>query len=387
MVERLTGIASRDSRLVLGLMSGTSHDGVDVALARISGSGGSIKVEQAGYYERKYPGELRGRISDAFEGPAQLICSLNFELGRFFGETALDALESFGVGKEKLDLVGSHGQTVHHIPPAEGEPGSTLQIGEPAVIAGMLDTPVVSDFRAADMAEGGQGAPLTPYADWAFFRRPGETPVIANIGGVCNVTAVTERLDDVFGFDTGPGNSLIDEAASILSGGECDLDKDGKWAESGELNRDLLDMLLSNPYLDKNPPKSTGRETFGRKLAEDIIKSRSGVESRDMLCTLTHFTVESLAKGLEVHVFPRVGVGTVALCGGGARNRFMVKLLRDRLKTCNVVDTSSLGVDPDAREALAFAVLANEAVCGVPAGLVNVTGAARPRILGKISPV
>jgi anhydro-N-acetylmuramic acid kinase len=385
MYKRLTDIAKKDARLILGLMSGTSHDGVDAALARVSGTGDTLAAELVGYYERKYPPILKKAIAEAFDGPTSRVCSLNFELGRFFAGAGMEAMALAGIDKNALDLVGSHGQTVHHIPPGHENGGSTLQIGEPSVIAGMLDAPVVSGFRTADMADGGQGAPLTPYADWAMFRQPGATPIILNIGGISNVTSVTEDIDRVTGFDTGPGNSLLDEAALILSGGRLSYDEGGKWASSGIVLPEMLGSMLGEPYFSNKPPKSTGREMFGREMARSLIDGNPAARPEDILCTLTHLTVESVARAIENFILPgAANPGPVAVCGGGAKNGFLVRLLGDRLAALDVTDTGTLGVGPDAREALCFAILANEALLGTPANLPNVTGAFRKRVLGNI---
>ncbi|MGA2193234.1 MAG: anhydro-N-acetylmuramic acid kinase [Nitrospirota bacterium] len=381
---RLCQIASKEVRTVVGLMSGTSHDGVDAAIVRITGAGAAARVELAGLYRSPYPPTLRARVAQAFDGRTEDICRLNFELGEFFARAALKAISKAGMTPAGIDIIGSHGQTVYHIPPRKGKPGSTLQIGEGAVIASRTGILTVSDFRPADVAAGGQGAPLVPYADWVLFRKPGQVTAVHNIGGISNVTVVTERLNDVYGFDTGPGCSLLDEAIKILTSGKKTLDSNGKIAGSGVIIQDLLTELLSNPYFRQKPPKSTGRETFGRDLVENIIRRHKKANIQDILCTLTHLTAESVRLAYEKFVFPRHKVDRVILAGGGVRNNFLAELIGGLLPV-PVGLTDSCGIPAEAREALAFAVLANETVAGNASNVPGATGANTPAVLGKIS--
>ncbi|MGC2424029.1 MAG: anhydro-N-acetylmuramic acid kinase [Nitrospirota bacterium] len=374
-------------KVVIGLMSGTSHDGVDAAVARISGSGKSARVELLKVSRTPYPKALRDKVSNAFTGTAEDICKLNFELGEFFAKAALKAIREAGLTPAKVDLIGSHGQTVYHIPGGPGRPGSTLQIGDGSVIAARTGVITVSDFRPADIAAGGQGAPLVPYADWVLFRKAGKTVAVQNIGGISNVTVVPERLEDVIGFDTGPGCSLIDETAKIMSGGKLTYDKDGKMASSGKVITGMLRDLLHEPYFNKKPPKSTGREQFGVILAEELLKKYRREKEEDIICTLTALTAESIFLAYEKFVFPKYGIDRVLLAGGGAKNKFLVKLLRERFGSLPVEFTDNAGVPSQARESLAFAVLANETISGKPSNVPGATGARRGAILGKISMV
>lgn len=372
-------------KVVIGLMSGTSHDGVDAALARISGSGKSAKVELLKVSRTPYPKRLRDKVSNAFTGTAEDICKLNFELGEFFAKAALKAIREAGLKPEDVDLIGSHGQTIYHIPGGSGRPGSTLQIGEGAVIAARTGITTVSDFRPADIAAGGQGAPLVPYADWVLFRKPDKTFAVHNIGGISNVTVVPERLEDVMGFDTGPGCSLIDETVKIISGGKLTYDKDGKIAASGGVITEMLQNLIREPYYAKKPPKSTGREQFGAILAEELLKKYRREKEEDIICTLTALTAESVFLAYKKFVFPRYCIDRILLAGGGARNKFLVKLLRDRFGSLPVEFTDDAGIPSQARESLAFAVLANETISGRTSNVPGATGARREAILGKIS--
>lgn len=372
-------------KVVIGLMSGTSHDGVDAAIAKISGSGKSARVELLKVSRTAYPKTLRDKVSNAFTGTARDICRLNFELGEFFAKAALKTIREAGLTPESVDLIGSHGQTVYHIPGGPGRPGSTLQIGDGSVIAARTGVITVSDFRPADIAAGGQGAPLVPYADWVLFRKPGKIIAVQNIGGISNVTVVSERLEDVMGFDTGPGCSLIDETVKIISGGTLTYDKDGKIASSGNIITGMLRDLLHEPYFKKKPPKSTGREQFGAILAKELLKKHRREKEEDIICTLTALTAESVFRAYEKFVFPKYGIDRVLLAGGGAKNKFLVKLLRERFGSLPVEFTDNAGIPSQARESLAFAVLANETICGRPSNVPGATGAWREAILGKIS--
>jgi anhydro-N-acetylmuramic acid kinase len=374
-------------KIVIGLMSGTSHDGVDAAVARISGSGINARVELLKVSRTPYPKALRDKVSDAFTGTAGDICKLNFELGEFFAKAALKAIREAGLRPEDVDLIGSHGQTVYHIPGGPGRPGSTLQIGDGSVIAARTGVTTVSDFRPADIAAGGQGAPLVPYADWVLFRKSGGTLAVQNIGGISNVTVVPQRLEDVIGFDTGPGCSLIDETMKIISGGKVAYDKDGRIASSGEIIAVMLDDLLRTPYLAKKPPKSTGREQFGGILAKELLKKYRREKEEDIICTLTALTAESIFLAYKKFVFPMYCIDRVLLAGGGARNKFLVKLLRERFGSLPVLFTDEAGVPSQGRESLAFAVLANETISGRPSNVPGATGARREAVLGKISMV
>ena len=384
-MNQLLDICRKKTRIVVGLMSGTSHDGVDAAVARIDGSGEKSVVTFMHHSQSPYPEALRGKVARAFDGPTSLVCGLDFELGEFFAGAALSAIKGAGLTPEDVDLIGSHGQTIFHTPPRAGKGGSTLQIGEGAVIARRTGVVTISDFRPADIAAGGQGAPLVPMADWIMFHEKGKVLALQNIGGIANVTVVPDGLDGVIGFDTGPGNSLIDEAARILSGGRLKYDKSGMLAKSGKIIPELLEKMLANPYFKKKPPKSTGRELFGREFAEGIIKDSRYKKKEDILCTLTHLTARSMHKAYVDFVFPDYSLDKIILSGGGARNDFLVSLLQGLFEGVSVVMLDELGIPGEAREALCFAVLANETASGNPGNVPAVTGASCGAVLGKVS--
>jgi anhydro-N-acetylmuramic acid kinase len=367
-------------RLLLGLMSGTSHDGVDAALVRFNRNRPSLLR----HLHVPYPPALREKIAAAFYGRTSDVCRLNFELGEVFAKAALKCMKDAGASPSEVEAVASHGQTIHHIPPERGRQGSTLQIGEPAVIAQRTGMKVVSDFRTADMALGGQGAPLVPFADWVLFKDRAPC-CVQNIGGIANVTVVTKKLQDVFAFDTGPGNCLINDATEALFGKP--LDRGGKIAKNGKPDIKLIERLLGHPYFSKKPPKSTGRETFGPGMLRAIIKNRDRkTRPEDLVATLTHLTARSISDACKKYVFRRHKIREVIISGGGARNGYLVELLREHLAPVDIVLIDEYGIPAEAKEAMSFAILANETLRGKPSSLPSATGASRAAVLGKITP-
>jgi len=293
-----------------------------------------------------------------------------------------------GLKTDEVDLIGSHGQTIFHNPPSRksGVP-STLQIGEPDVIAERTGITTVADFRTRDIAAGGEGAPLVPYADYILFGREGETRLAQNIGGIANVTLIPERLEDVIAFDTGPGNSLMDKVVYIAEGGER-YDRDGLIAEGGEVRKDLLDELLANPYYRQEPPKSTGEEHFGWRMAEELYEKvrEQTITLSDLMATLAELTVETIALSYERFIFPKWDIGEIILSGGGCRNPVLTAGLRRRIPSIKCSTTDDYGIPSEAKEAVAFAILANELISGNPSNIPAVTGASRAVPLGKIVP-
>lgn len=392
---------------VVGLLSGTSADGVDAALLEVTEASGeppsALVLPRAAllaYRELPLPREVRERVLHAAAGEARTreVALLRRELGHWFGRAAGELLREAKVDPTRVAALGCHGQTVWHEPPVDGEGGlhpngTSLQLGDPAVVASITGIPVVSDFRSADLAAGGEGAPLVPWPDRVLFSRPGEALALQNLGGMGNVTWLPPREDprDPVAFDTGPGNALLDVAAELASGGEATFDRDGALAASGEVDRELLARLLDDPFFRRPPPRSTGRERFGRPLVESLARERGlepGVaQGWDALAaTLAALTVESVAAAYREWVVPR-GVDRVILTGGGARNPVLVDGLRAALAPLPVeTGSAALGMDPAAREAAAFALLAWAFLFGVPGNVPSCTGASGPRILGSWTP-
>lgn len=369
-----------------GCMSGTSLDGLDVAIVAFEGE--SVRLES--FSNTPLPPEIEQDIRDCFDlmrTNVQVICSLNHKLAIFIAETVKNHCEQHGFPPEKLDFIASHGQTVWHIPEAGGGlVKSTLQIGEPSVIAYHTGVKVVSGFRNADMAAGGQGAPLVPFADYILFRA-GHGRLMQNIGGIGNVTVLPANCApaDVFAFDTGPGNMIIDALARHFFGKS--YDPDGSFAARGHVLPELLEKLMSTPFISAPPPKTTGRELFGADFVSGLLSAAGNADKHDILATATAFTAKSIAENYKRFVFAELPVSEVVVSGGGAYNKTLMRMLMEYLPGCEVKTLESLGMSPDAKEAVAFAVLGHETLNGRPSNMPRVTGASRPVILGNVTVV
>lgn len=380
---------------VIGLMSGTSADGVDAALVEIESPAGRPAVRLLAFEELPYPAGLRQRIlALASGGGVEELCHLNAYLGELFAEGARAVARAAGVSLEAVELIGSHGQTVHHLPVPRREGAravrSTLQIGSPAVIAERTGVTTIADFRMRDMAAGGEGAPLTPLVHHLLFGDPAAGRAILNLGGIANLTVLPAGGDAsaVSGFDTGPGNVLLDEFVRAAGLSEMGYDPDGRLATAGSVLPSLLMELLAHPFVRKAPPKSTGREMFGPAfVAEYRLRLQAGgAGALDGLATLAAFTADAVAENFRRFVAPELDVRELVVMGGGARNRFLVRRLAADLPACRVCCAEELGYDARAVEAIAFAVLAYLTAAGLAGNLPAVTGAAGPRVLGCIVP-
>ncbi len=384
MMDVLSRYARKHTRRVIGLMSGTSADGVDAALVQISGAGSTLQARVERFHTTPYAPALREALFRLFapDAPVSEVCGMNFRLGRVFAEAALDLISRAGISRGEVDLVASHGQTVCH---RGGE--YTMQLGEPAVIAELTGLPVAANFRPRDIAAGGQGAPLTPYADWALLRHPERARAVQNIGGIANVTYLPAGAgpEEVIGFDLGPGNMLIDGVARAVSGGDIGCDRDGEMAARGTVDADLLDWLMGHEFISRPPPKSAGREEFGDAFLQEVVaRARaSGVWGDDLAATVTAFTVESIVDGYRRFLEPRGEIDEVIVGGGGRYNPTLCRMLAARLPG-RLLTHEDLGLSSEAKEALAFAVLGNETMLGRPANLPSVTGARRAVALGEI---
>jgi len=384
-------------KIVIGLMSGTSSDGVDAALVKVSGSGLKTRVQLIDFEIYPYSKEVK-EMALAAATPAKssldLICYLNFKLGSIFAEAVQNILNKAGIKHNRVSFIGSHGHTIRHLP--EGALGSqdklpsTLQIGEPSVIAERTGIKTVADFRPRDMAAGGLGAPLAPLAHFLLFSIKNESRIIHNIGGISNLTYLPKNgiIDEVIAFDTGPGNMMIDGLVSKLSHGEKQYDKNGEWAARGKINQDILTAMMAHPFIKKIPPKATGREEFGEiYLSEILLKAKEiNISENDLVATVTAFTAESIIFNFQEHVFKRGFPSKILFCGGGAHNIFLMNIIKNRLPGLSISTTEKHGIPPDALEAVVFAILANETVHGNVSNLPSVTGARRKVVLGKIIP-
>ncbi|MDO5399657.1 MAG: anhydro-N-acetylmuramic acid kinase [Eubacteriales bacterium] len=382
------------SRLVIGLMSGTSADGIDAALTRITGCGLETRVEQLDFLFTPFPEDLRSailRIAGGGQTTAGELCRLKTLLGIRYADACVALCRHAGVRPDQIGLVGCHGQTLWHIPRPEAYLGTeltgTLQIGEDACIAQRMGCPVVGDFRVRDMAAGGQGAPLVPYSEFLIYRRPDETVALQNIGGIGNLTILPAggTLADVVAFDTGPGNMVMDALTWKFTDGAQRYDRGGALAASAQVSQRLLDWMLDDPYLQRRPPKTTGRERYGPDYVRTLLEQAQalGVSPVDTLATATCFTARTIALALRQscrQLPQRLIVG-----GGGAWNDTLMSHLRELLPGCRVMTNEALGYSSDAKEAVAFAVLANEAYEGMCNNVPSATGAEQPVVMGKLS--
>ena len=373
----------------IGLMSGTSADSIDAACVRFAGAPPRLDWELLSFVTLPMTAELRQEIFAAFRpetGTVDKLCQLNFTLGEWFAKASLEAVKAANLTPAQVDFIGSHGQTVWHIPPNSGEGvPSTLQLGNPAVIAERTGITVVSDFRSRDMAAGGQGAPLVPFVDNLLLSHPTLSRAVQNIGGIGNVTWLPAGgAGEAFGFDTGPGNMLLDRAAEVLTQGQMHCDMDGKMAFAGKIQENFLQKWMAEePYFTRKPPKSTGRELFGVQRCDVYLKEMAGLSKEDILATLTAFTARSTAEAYK-NFLPALP-DEVLLCGGGARNPAIAAMLQKELPTSRIGRTEDAGLPGDSKEAVAFAVLGYETMNRRPGNLPAATGAKGPVILGSIT--
>jgi len=416
------------SVLVLGLMSGTSADGIDVALASISGAPTHLHAKLLGHTSSKFPPALRKeilRVAEQAPITAGEVSQLNFHLGEVLAEAALAACRKFRVSPKRVALIGSHGQTIFH----QGKPApylghataSTLQIGEPSVIAARTGITTISDFRPADMALGGQGAPLVPYADYLLYRHEKLGRVSLNLGGIANITVIpaSARPEQVIAFDTGPANMLIDALVAHFSRGRQRFDRDARLARSGRSIPALLDELMRDPYLKLAPPKSTGREYYGHAYLKKVLAlgRKHRAKPADLIRAATVFTALSVVDALNRFVLPKTKIHQLIVSGGGANNPLVMAQLSAALRmpqalrlaagipstvvgaryivplhsrghnlaAIEILPSSTFGIPVDAKEAFAFALLAYETFHRRPSNLPSATGAHASAVLGKIS--
>lgn len=391
--------------LCIGLISGTSVDGIDVAVVRIDRAGRGARPELVAFETVPYPVAVRAELLSLYDDQAnavQRLCSLNVVVGECFAGVTLAVLGRAGIDPDEVAVIGSHGQTVWHQPELDPDlplsTPSTLQIGEAAVISARTGVPVMADFRVADMAVGGQGAPLAPYFDWAVLGADDRGRCVQNIGGIGNVTWLPAggEVDDVVAFDTGPGNILIDGLVTLLSGGTQTFDRDGALGARGTVDEALLASLLDDPYLDIAPPKTTGREVYGLPqcrmmlrdagLAEGALDDPDPVVRRracDLIATATQAAARSIADAYR-RWLPAMP-DEVLVNGGGSRNPTLMRMLGDLLAPVPVMATDALGYDGDAKEAMAFALMAHDALAGLPTNIPGATGAVRAVTLGKLT--
>ncbi len=375
-----------DYKYAIGLMSGTSADGMDGALIRIRGCGTETEVELVDFLTEDYSSDFRSALltlAKGESGGSRELSRMNFALGEKMKKVSLSLIGRNSLRREDISFVGSHGHTFYHEPEGVMYHGSivssTLQLGESAVVAEALGCPVVSDFRVSDVAAGGQGAPLVPYTEYILYGNGKTDCALLNIGGIGNITSIRKggTLDDVFAFDTGPGNMVIDELVSIFTAGRERYDRDGCMAAEGRVDDSLMSFLLDDEYLSRPLPKSTGRERYGESYVRALLERAGEMRREDIIRTVTAFTAECVRIGIE-RFFPSLPE-TVLVSGGGASNPVMMEELSQRLGT-----GVGKNIYSDSKEAVAFAILANERLNGKANNAPGATGARHPVVMGKV---
>jgi anhydro-N-acetylmuramic acid kinase len=387
MIEKLINITNKSARIACGLMSGTSVDGIDAALVEIRGSGTETEVRLLHFFTLPFtPDEKHEilKICSPETSSVDAICRLNVSLGEKMAKAAHIVIHQGGLKTRDIDFISSHGQTIYHMPQAH----ATMQIGELAVIAERTGCLTVGDFRPSDMAAGGQGAPLVPYSDYLLFRSKEKGRVLLNIGGISNVTVIkpNARPDEVYAFDTGPGNMLIDAVVRIGTDGARAFDEGGCLAARGRVKMEWLQKILQQDgFIIAPPPKSTGREHYSNTMAMRLWNDgrQLGLSLEDITAVLTEYTAQSILLNFEKFIDPAYDISEVLVSGGGVHNKTLMRILDMKLKQ-EVLPMEALAFSSDAKEAIAFAILGNEFLFGNTNNLLSATGAKRNVVMGKI---
>ena len=387
----LDTLLAKPTKRIVGLISGTSADGIAAAVAEITTGADPDRPEVAlrGFRLSPFPEEVRARVLHAVVEPltTQALASLSYLLGELFADAAREAAGAAGTHLDEVDLVASHGQTVAHV----GVPdradrwarAATLQIAEPAVIAARTGRPVIADFRSADIAAGGQAAPFVPYADLLLLGGP-RGRIALNLGGIANFTVLppNPRRDDVYAFDCGPSNMVIDGLVREFSGGAERFDPDGRRAARGTVRPDVLAELMRDPFVTAAPPKTAGHEQYGRAFVRALLVRWGGVPQDDLIATVTAFSADAVAWNIARYVAPAHSIEELIASGGGTHNPVLMERLAQAVAPIRVRRIDDVGVPSDAKEALAFALLGHASLLGRPGALPRVTGAKYPAILG-----
>jgi len=391
-IEKLYSKARKSERLIIGLMSGTSMDGLDIALCLVKGSGAETDIRILKFKTGDYTDDFRAKIKAVFskkEVDLQLVCLMNEHIANTHAGLINEALKEWGYQNEAIDFIASHGQTIFHAPKSLHQladyPNGTLQIGDGDHIALKTGIITLSDFRQKHLAAGGEGAPLAVYGDYLIFSKPGEDRVMLNIGGIANFTYLPGSTDasEIFSTDVGPGNTLMDQY--MQKHFNQFYDKNAAVASAGESNPGLLSALLNCSFFDLDFPKTTGPELFNLAylISAQEQSSTTGLSAADVMATLCQFSAETITNAI-VRCFGKDARAQVFMSGGGMHNPLLVRLLKSKLPLCKFLTTEDLNIDPDAKEAVLFAVLANETLCGKPIDFGDRQGV--PSVcMGKIS--
>ncbi|RLE54338.1 MAG: anhydro-N-acetylmuramic acid kinase [Candidatus Methanomethylicota archaeon] len=395
-IKRIMEIREKDEKLALGLMSGTSADGISTVIVKLKGNWTETKFKIIHYRTKKYPEKIRKEIFKIFQpetGKVDNICMMNFVLGEIFAEAALETIDEAGLKRTEIDFIASHGQTIHHMPKMKKiytyMARSTLQIGEPSIIAERTGILTIADFRPRDIAAGGEGAPISAYADYILFRSKTKSRAVQNIGGIANVTYIprNSKPEGIIAFDTGPGNMMIDGIIEYLTRGKMTFDENGKIAARGKVNCKLLEYLMEHPYLKRKPPKTTGRREFGRKYIIKVVKraEKMNLNLEDILATITKYTAKTIAESYRRYL-PEIPDETI-IGGGGSHNKTLMKMLEEEIgDETRIFRHEDFGIPAQAKEPLILTILANEAIHGHFNNIPSATGAKRKVLMGKIIP-
>ncbi len=393
-MNNLNSIINKKEKLAIGLMSGTSADGIDAVLVKITDSGIKTKVETVAFISNEYDKVFQKHILKVAKGDfggTSEICKLSFCLGKMFADACVEVCKKANVSLEEIDFVGSHGHTVFHQPVSEDYFGaqikSTLQIGEPSLINEKLNCLVVSDFRVRDVAAGGLGAPLVPYTEFVLYASETRDIALQNIGGIGNITYIPKnsRLCDVSAFDTGPGNMVMDAVYTIITKGEHTYDKNGDFAAKGKTSEELLSYLLNDDYYTVKLPKTTGREKYGQEYVDNLLNyaKKINLSDEDIMASVTMLTAKTIQIALG-KIYKKMP-DELIVGGGGVYNKTLMRMISDCLPDCSVKTQEDIGLDSGAKEAIAFAILANETIHGICNNAPGATGAEHQVVMGKIS--
>jgi len=392
-IEKLFELKSKEEKIGLGIMSGTSLDGVSIVIAKLKGNWIKTKFKILYHKTFEYDNEIRRlilKLTNPKTGNVKRICQLNYVLGMIFAEKALEAMDEVGLSRGDVDFIASHGQTIYHNPKIEDIYGyktrSTLQIGEPSIIAYKTKIITIADFRHKDVAAGGNGAPISAYADYIIFRSIDICRAIQNIGGIANVTYIPRNAEikDVIAFDTGPGNMIIDAIVREMSHGKLNMDLNGEIAAKGKVNEVLLNYMMKHPYLKKKPPKTTGREEFGESYVKKIIgKAREmNLKWEDIIATATYYTAKTITESYIKYLPEKPD--EIIIGGGGSRNRVLMEMIKELNPKTKISLHEDYGIPSQAKEPLVMVILANETISGFPNNVPSATGALERVVMGKI---
>lgn len=381
------GIKKKPTRYAIGISCGNSCRGADAALVRVKGTGSDLAIKLIRFKHFPYSQGLRTRLIVSRKD-AREICLLNFELGEFLAEATADMQRIAHAEMCEVDFVASTGFSVAHHPPRGYDHAvGTMQVGEPAVIAERTNLPVASDFRARDIAGGGQGGPISAYPDWTLFKREDRTIARVHLGGITSISVLTPKLEDVVAFDAGPGTVAIDGAVRLLTGGNQEVDDKGAAAMKGVVIDEFLEYLLDHPYFAKVPPKCTSREEFGPEVyLRDALAGRKDRAIEDLLATVTSAVSYCIVRAFNRFVKPQFQVSRLILSGGGVANQALLTRVKNGLSDITVRMSDEYGLPHDAVDAVGAAILGNETFCGTPCNVPHATGAKGPIVLGRITP-